>query len=754
MKTTTKRAAVNAALAGALAAGVWLRASGLDASIQGDELALYQSVTSAPGASQLGGVSPLLAWLVSAGIRLWDNEIGLRLVSFLSGSIAIPLLYAIARRAASPFAGLVAAWLLALHPAHLAWSQHASGHAFAAALLLAAVLLVQRPFAHRSASAWAFAAALGALALWQASTVGAAVPNASWNWFGAVDDLFRPARKPIVYGVLLYLFGSIGLLALLRRRQAIGGALVVLLLARDFADELLLPLGLVAVAVGLAALAALPPPRIRWMRAAAATACILLLMPSTLAAMNRYRADHPGEDWKGLHHFIAPYLEPGTVIFNLDPTGTRHAALRGVRRDYYLQRMHPHGPTLYHHLREDGGLLDRDRLATLAASAGDHSLVVVGFGEDIAEAGDLLVRWADDTRDFGKVRVWLFGAPTMNLFAEAGFEGIPANMDPAVEAGVVADGEAYQGAHHLRVQSAESADIHALVPLIPTPRDAGVALRNADFVAWDGAAPAGWRVEHGANALMQGTHPDDPTMPVLKLRASPERVRIAQPAPSGLALGHDMTVTARAVAHAPETLSIGLRYTRLGTLERREVPHPGNGNWVTLQLRTTIPPDADGGSIVVEVSRAGSAETESAVTGVSVEVMETSLSLDPDGLYALSLMLRHDGLKPLDTESADQHGGTLRLLFTAPGMGDNSIDLLRLSGSRGWQRHAFRIEPGVTVPSEVSNLTLQAHLHGTGTIRLDEVQLERREHATPFTEGARRPLRERLALEALQPPAE
>lgn len=72
------------------------------------------------------GSRPLLFFLNYHLIRPWFGleETGLRLIPALSGILAVPTLYYLVRRVATPRAGLFAAFLLAVNALHVARSQH------------------------------------------------------------------------------------------------------------------------------------------------------------------------------------------------------------------------------------------------------------------------------------------------------------------------------------------------------------------------------------------------------------------------------------------------------------------------------------------------------------------------------------------------------------------------------------------------------------------------------------------------------
>lgn len=82
----------------------------------------------------------LWAWIQIAGI----SEIAVRFPSAVAGSIAIPLVYLLGRRVAGQTAGLIAAFLLAINPYHVWYSQEAKMYAFVVVMaILSSLALVE-----------------------------------------------------------------------------------------------------------------------------------------------------------------------------------------------------------------------------------------------------------------------------------------------------------------------------------------------------------------------------------------------------------------------------------------------------------------------------------------------------------------------------------------------------------------------------------------------------------------------------------
>lgn len=135
-RPTASRRLVLAAVVGATIAAAALRVPGIDREITHDEAyswVRYASVSYEQvfGTYHLPNNHILHTALMrlSAGVFGTQDEWVLRLPALVAGVASVPVAAALATTAlASPLAGVVAAWCLALHPSHIAYSQSARGY--------------------------------------------------------------------------------------------------------------------------------------------------------------------------------------------------------------------------------------------------------------------------------------------------------------------------------------------------------------------------------------------------------------------------------------------------------------------------------------------------------------------------------------------------------------------------------------------------------------------------------------------------
>ena len=98
-----------------------------------------------------------------SGARSWTA----RLPAYIAGVLAVPLMYALARTLfATSTAGLIAAWLLAMMPAHISYSQVARGYSLSILLSILALLFARRAVDEGRDRLWVAFGLWGFLGAW------------------------------------------------------------------------------------------------------------------------------------------------------------------------------------------------------------------------------------------------------------------------------------------------------------------------------------------------------------------------------------------------------------------------------------------------------------------------------------------------------------------------------------------------------------------------------------------------------------
>jgi len=108
---------------------------------------------------------PLYYMVLSAFLILGNGEFAIRLPSAIFGTLTIPLAYWLGRRFLGERAGLLAAFLLAISPMHVRYSQEARMYALLAFLALSSLALLLRAIEEGGRALWALYGLSAALCL-------------------------------------------------------------------------------------------------------------------------------------------------------------------------------------------------------------------------------------------------------------------------------------------------------------------------------------------------------------------------------------------------------------------------------------------------------------------------------------------------------------------------------------------------------------------------------------------------------------
>lgn len=139
-------------------------------------------------------------------LHLGSSEWIIRFPSAICGALAVPVMYLLGRRVLSVGAGLLAALLLAVNPAHVEYSQEARSYPMAVLFVLLASLFFVRAVQEQRRRDWAAYVACGALAVY-AHFFAALVLAAHFL------SLFMRDRGALRWARTLVVFGILGLLA-------------------------------------------------------------------------------------------------------------------------------------------------------------------------------------------------------------------------------------------------------------------------------------------------------------------------------------------------------------------------------------------------------------------------------------------------------------------------------------------------------------------------------------------------------------
>ena len=461
-------------------------------------------------------------------------------------------------------------------------------------------------------------------------------------------------------------------------------------------------------------------------------------------------ANHtPVRDWKNLYRSVSRTARDGDQFLFMSPDDQH--GLRYAR--YYFAKFLPWAEEEIH-FGHRFGVPTEESIKRLAGRYPEANFWFVGdlnFGSDrqgklLAAAGAEEERFWQRNQHIG-LTLFYMGAPTTNYVANGSFESsVPEQQLPD---GVRRDtNTAYVGAASLEVRYLAS-EIgkkehwyrYASLPVRP----ASYRFRNSGFDAWREGLPVGWDLQTGAKELVSAVCPGFRDGTSINLKQGYVKTVISQSISMGLAPGHTVEIEMAGKSDTANNLHLVVRYRGPGYQNEQHVVHPGSGQWETMNMSVDIPADADPDSITAEVWRLPDGGSDVLVDDVEIRVRDIGGRLEPGQPYVLSLALRSENLR--DREGSDQRpAGRIRLRWIDSQGAAGHKDLIEIHQEEDWRHRAAPFTPGVDIPLDIDDLYVEAGFqNGTGTIWIDQVQLEKGTQPTPFTDSFRLPHDEALA---------
>jgi hypothetical protein len=462
-----------------------------------------------------------------------------------------------------------------------------------------------------------------------------------------------------------------------------------------------------------------------------------LLTPSTVNGLERYYRWHPRWDWKEVARHITQTLSPNDVLYFIDPSKSQYnMTLTCFYMDYFLRDSELYLFSVKQFLAD----LDAAMLRRLAFDFPTSTLWFCATEGAEGKAGKLLDEVCKTKRKFKGVVLWCMGEPTTNLIRNGGFEDPNAIPEaPSAFAEIVTGPDAFDGERCLRLHLSELGAEQVRFPVNTPGYSANCLERNAGFEAWARDRPVGWDVPESAAPSVQRAGEVSSGRSALALLQAPQAVVVSQSIMAGLATGTVMEVTAQGKAQEAKQLAIELVYATPEGPCRKVVYHPGGGAWRPMALREKLPPNVLPVGMAVRVVREPGAAGTVLVDDVQASLKGLKDSLDPRKTYTLSMMLRYQGLRSKYEGSNSRSAASIMVSYVLPNGQGEGLHLMRFYGSASWQPAVFQLRPGRDIPYGVSWLSVSVALYGKGTIWIDNVQLEAKDHPTPFVDGSRPP---------------
>jgi len=337
------------------------------------------------------------------------------------------------------------------------------------------------------------------------------------------------------------------------------------------------------------------------------------------------------------------------------------------------------------------------------------------------------------------------GAPTTNYVHGGDFDGdttleIPDGvrrvLDGAYEGRVAAEIQLLAGHLEGGIESR-----YLRIPVEP----ARYRLRNGSFEAWHDGMPAGWRLSEGVEdgVVTQGAGHESPSGLQLGVASAP--TVLAQTVPVGLAPGRTLSVRAMGRSATTDNLHLAVHFQGPGYQREHRVTHGGSDAWEPLEMAVPIPEDADPETVVVEVVRLAGGEGDVLVDDIRIGVEETGASLDPLTPYVLSLAVRTEDLHHAGGSNRQAAGRVQLAWKSADGRSGKTV-LMEVHDDPAWRLLSAVIEPGIDFPVALETLVLEVGIEeGTGTLWVDQIQLEPGTRPTTYTRDERLPHDETLS---------
>jgi hypothetical protein len=462
----------------------------------------------------------------------------------------------------------------------------------------------------------------------------------------------------------------------------------------------------------------------------------------------------PIRDWKNLNRFTAPYVRDGDYFLFMTPEGEH--GLEYTR--YYQSRFQPWNEEEVH-FQSSYGPPTPEILRQLAQDNPTANLWFIGFQNyNVRDFAPLLEAAGASQLDLSQrnipkgLRLFFLGAPASNYVSNGSFEG---RIREDLPEGIERDpGAGYGSAAALKISlTREETEGQRYWQRMYRARvnPASYRLRNPAFEAWHDGTPTGWTANTvaplaPADGTIENTH-------CLKIASATETTILQQSIPVGLAPGHTLAVQVMGRSATADNLQLVLRYAGPGFQEERRASHPGTGTWEKMNLEAAIPATADPNSITVELWRTPGGDGDAFVDNVELHVTDSGASLDPATTYVLSLAVRADSLHH-QSGAEMTPAGRVRLNWTDRDGTQGFTNLMNIHSDETWRLLTATFQPGKDLPANLKDLYLEAGISdGTGTIYIDQIQLEEGTQPTPFTLVPRLPHDETIGRNALEPHA-
>lgn len=473
------------------------------------------------------------------------------------------------------------------------------------------------------------------------------------------------------------------------------------------------------------------PPILKWGLVGVVIAAVLI--PPAAHGLHRLYTERPERDWREVARTLSQHVRKSDIIVYYSPWDWGYINFN-LATNFYLPRMV--SPNDGFGARRMWCISAKEIIDVAQANPNVNIWILGDWGHWIPQyeltfmRSISLVEHRLGNNPNGLFALSVLGEPTFNACSPAGFESPRQAALDSSSAKI----ELYGNENHrLMISNKDGNKRHVRVqlPLSPT----AYPIRNGRFHLWNESCLVGWTCDALTSEHVQYDIEEDYLRMCEDAPVSLSQRFERQPLP-----GMAIQVVLQGQSSHPRQLGVALEYTSAGQRGRTKAYHSGSGDWEDVICTGVIPDTVDPGSIGVAVLHAKGAQD--LVRTVSANTAQTIL--DPRLPYTLSFRTKH--------QNAYEHFFSVALEGKRSDGSIFKTILLNMPDiSSDWRLISLPVVPGVDVPEDARTLDVVFELSPTvkGTLWVDNVQFEAKDHPTPFVEGVRPPHDETLFMYSL-----
>ncbi len=455
----------------------------------------------------------------------------------------------------------------------------------------------------------------------------------------------------------------------------------------------------------------------------AAFVAVLLLFPAA-DGLQQYYKTRPDHDWKGMSRKIAEYAQRDDLLLYYGPWDWGYYNFR-VCTSSSLARYT--SPNCYFSLRREWCTTSKSILKLACENPDKTIWIATDCSRMPRDHYYALTRLFPGAFRFGyrpqyRFTLDVLGEPTTNLCRTGGFE------DSVSRAGAESiSTESFDGSASLKLSNEDvqqNSSTYAEFPIGPTV----YPVRNSSFDYWKDNVPVGWTVSGNGNLFRNCE--EKPKETVLTVLDNTEDIVLTQALATPPSPGMTVMATLWGKCSSSDQLSLAIEFSQSGQKKRIIATHSGNGEWEQMACTAPIPTDVDPKTVACAVLFSAGRPHAAHVDNIQLSAVQPLL--DPQLPYTLSMRVKNlNQLEELFSVAVkgERTDGTAfqKVILPVPDLASD------------WRLISTPVTPGVHIPEDTHKLNIIVGLSPKvkGTLWLDNIQFEAKDHPTPFTTGTR-----------------